>query len=274
MKQSSSVPSRVLRALAARAALGVVLFPLLGGCRDGGPRARAEAASLRRQIQGLRELLADTEKHGFFSANQLAIGIRAELLRDLLRRQLPLETVVGGRIRVRLERAEVSLESGQSLVTLQGRVSSTEGAADFADLELLGGLHRFEVQPRSGLLTARLELDRVEVQRLAAGSLERGFAQALSEALGGRSLGALGEVLPRLEIPLRLDQAVEFGGFAEGVVSVPPQRLGVRVSVARVAPLGGRLWVLLDVDAGDTSEPGAVGQAGDHSKDSDASGDA
>jgi len=170
-------------------------------------------------------------------------------LRDLLQRRLPIETVIGDELRVRLERAEVSLDSSQSLVTLQGRVSHVHGEDAFADLELLGGLQRIEVDAGSGILTARVELDHIEVQRLAAGMLERSLVQSLNESLSGRSLGALGDVLPRIEIPVRFDQAIEFRGFAEGVVSVRPKRLPVRVSVARVLPVAGRLWILLDVSA-------------------------
>jgi len=236
-----------LRALARGVLLG--LRGLLLGCRGGGPRARAEGAALRRQTEGLRELLAAADKGSLFSSDQLAIGIEAELLRDLLQRRLPIETVIGEQLRVRLEKAEVALENSQSLVTLQGRVSPVDGADAFADLLLLGGLHRLEVDAGTGILTARVELDRIEVQRLAAGMLERGLVQGINESLGGRSLGALGDVLPRIEIPVRFDQAVEFKGFAEGVVSVRPKRLPVRVSVARVIPVAGRLWILLDISA-------------------------
>lgn len=252
MKPPPRAASRTLPALAVRAGFGAVSLLLLGACRDGRPQARAEAAALRRQIQGSRELLAEVDKHGFFSAEELAIGIRAELLRDLLRRQLPLETVVGARIRLRLERADVRMEAGQSLVRLEGRVGSTESSEAFADLQVFAGLHRFEVEPQSGILTARLELDRVEVQRLSAGNVERGLARALSEGLGGRSLGDLGEVLPRLAVPLRFDPAIDFDGFEGGGVQVAPQRVPVRLSVRRVVPLEGRLWVLLDVRAGET----------------------
>jgi hypothetical protein len=242
----NETPSASSRPVIARGAVLLGLLGLLLACRGGAPRARAEGAALLRQTEGLRELIAD--KGGLFPSDQLAIGIKADLLRDLLQRHLPLETVLGDQLRVRLERAEVSLESSQSLVTLQGRVSPVQNADAFADLELLGGFRRIEVDA-GGILTARVELDRIEVQRLAAGMLERGLVDGVTEILGGRSLGALGDVLPLIEIPLRLDQQIEFAGFAEGVVSVAPKRLPVRVSVARVLPVAGRLWVLLDVSA-------------------------
>jgi hypothetical protein len=236
------------------------LLGLLPGCRGGGSRARAEGAALRRQTEGLRELLAAADKGSLFSSDQLAIGIKAELLRDLLQRRLPIETIIGDELRVRLERAEVSLDSSESLVTLQGRVSHVHGEDAFADLELLGGLDRLEVDVRTGILSARVEVDHIEVQRLAAGMLERDLVQGLNESLGGRSLGALGDVLPRIEIPVRFDQSIEFKGFAEGVVSVRPRKIPVRVSVARVIPVAGRLWILLAISAdGKALSPAAGG---------------
>src|SRR5262245_23640577 len=104
--------SRVPRPAASRGAC-LALVALLGGlgaCRGEAPRARAEAAALRRQTEGLRELIA-AGKGGLFPPDQLAIGIKAELLRDLLQRRLPIETVIGDQLRMRIERAEVSLES-------------------------------------------------------------------------------------------------------------------------------------------------------------------
>lgn len=238
----------------------LVLVGLLAACRGGGPRARAEGAALRRQTEGLRELVAAADKDRLFSPDHLAIGIKADLLRDLLQRRLPIETVVGDQLRVRLERAEVSLDGSQSLVTLQGRVSPVNGVDAFADLELLGGLQRLEVDLASGILTARVELDRIEVQRLATGMLERGLVEGLNESLSGRSLGALGDVLPRIEIPIRLDQAIEFAGFAEGVVSVRAKRVPVNVSVARVMPVAGRLWIFLEVSAEGKARSPAAGE--------------
>lgn len=205
---------------------------------------------LRRQTEGLRRLIAAADAGALFSPDQLAVGIREELVRNLLQRSLPVETVVVEQFRVRLDKADVTFESGQSLVTLQGRVSPVRSAEVFADLVVLGGLHRFEVDPRSGTLAAHFEVDRVELRQVEAGALERGLVRSLNEGLSGSGLGALGEVVPPVEVPVRFDQAIDFGGFSEGVVVVPPGRLPLHVSVARIVPVAGRLWVLLEVSAG------------------------
>ncbi|HSB61902.1 MAG TPA: hypothetical protein VLI67_09290 [Vicinamibacteria bacterium] len=230
-------------------ALLAVAGGLLLACRGGGAAARAEATMLERQASGLRELLAAAEKGSLFPPDRLAVGVRQQLVRDLLQRRLPVEAVLLEQLRVRLERADVAFEGGESIVTLAGRVTLVEGEEAFAEVALIGGLHRFDVDPGSGIVTARFDLDRVEVPRVAAGSLEPGLLRGLTEGLQGRGLAALGEVLPRVEIPVRLDQAVEFGGFSEGVVSVPGARLPLRVAVSRVVPVRGRLWIMLEIAA-------------------------
>ena len=222
---------------------------LLLACRGGGVAARAEATVLVRQTNGLRELLAAAEKGSLFPPDRLAVGVKQELVRDLLQRRLPVETVLLEQFRVRLERADVAFENGESLVTLAGRVTPVQGEDAFAEVALVGGLHRFEVDPESGMVTARFDLDRVDVPRVATGSLEPGLLRSLTEGIQGRGLAALGELLPRVEIPVRLDQAVEFEGFSEGVVSVPGARLPLRVGVSRVVPVMGRLWIMLEIAA-------------------------
>jgi hypothetical protein len=214
-------------------------------CRGRDPQARAEAAMLRRQIDGLRKL--SERKGGLFAPDRLAVGVKAELVRQLLQRRLPLESDLFAPLHIRLETAEIVFEDGESLVTLKGRVHS--GAADVggANLLLLGSLNRFEVDTRTGILTTHVELDRVEVERLDAGRLEQGVTQSVAQVIGGRSLSALGEVLPALEIPVRLDHQIDFAGLADDTLSVPPKVLPVHVAVDRAVPIGGRLWMFLGV---------------------------
>src|SRR5688572_24113558 len=157
-----------------RAAFLLVLLTAgLLGCRGDESQARAEEAVLRRQIRGLGKLLTDAEKGRLFPPDRLAIGVGHELVRDLLQRHLPLDAVPVEGLRVRLETADIVFEGGQSLVTLQGRVHPAEGEAIYTDLTLHGGLHRFEVDARAGTLRARVEVDRVDVRGMEAGSLER-----------------------------------------------------------------------------------------------------
>jgi hypothetical protein len=230
-----------MRSLAIVLALGV-----LAGCR-GESQARAEAAALRRQIRGFRQLLEDDDKGRLFPPDQLAIGVRQELVRDLLQRRLPLETTPLPALRVRLETAEITFEGGQSLVTLQGRVRALGVHDSYADLTFSGGLHAFEVDTAGGVLRARVELDRVDVRHVEGGPVERGLLESVNQTLRGRGLGAIGDVLPPVEMPIRLDQAADFPGISAGLLSVPARTLPMSVKVARVVPVAERLWIFLEV---------------------------
>jgi hypothetical protein len=236
----------LLRARARAVGTLLALAFLFAACRGHEPQARAEAARLQRQIAGLRKMIAAAEKGTLLPPDRLAVGVEAMLVRDLLQRRLPLETAIVAPWRIRIETADIVFEGGESLVTLRGRVHSGD-AANYADVLLLGGLQRFEVDAYSGMLTAHVELDRVEVERLEAGAVERSVALGVASALGGRGLSTLGDVLPSIEIPVRLEHAIDFRGVADGTVSLPPKRLPMHVFVDRAFPVAGRLWILLDV---------------------------
>jgi len=222
---------------------------VLAACQAGGPRARAEAAALRRQSETLRNLITAVEADEAFSSRHVTLGIGQELVRELLQLTLPVETVTAPDLRVRLETAQVAFESGESRVMLRGRVSRAGSPGTFADLTVHGGLHRFQVAEREGHVTARVALDRVEVRQAEAGGLRRELVDAVMEQLGAPTLASLADQIPPLAIPVRFERTLELEGASLGPFQVAPARLRFRVALAQVVALGGRLWVLLDVEA-------------------------
>ncbi len=227
------------------AALFASLLLCLPACRDA--PARGEAARLRRQIDGLRTALAEGGKESFLSADQLVVGVRQELARDLLQARLPLTTVLWERFSVNLESADVRFESSQSLITIEGRMHALAAPLNVAEFVLAGGLDRIAVDPESGLLTSRVALDRIEVKKVATGNMDPGVARTMVEGLAGQGLGATEGVIPPLEIPMRLDQTIDSRGLHDRVVFVPPGRLALQVTVKQVLPMQGRLWVILAI---------------------------
>lgn len=117
------------------AALGGA-FPT--GCRGRGPRARAEAVALRRQTHELRRLVAAVKREEVFSDRHLAVGIRQELVRDLVQLTLPIETSVPGGVTLRLHTADVAFQGGESVVTLRGLVGRTHDPKTQAELTAFG----------------------------------------------------------------------------------------------------------------------------------------
>jgi hypothetical protein len=233
-----------------RRALAVTLAVLvLAACQGGGPRARAEAKALSRQAETLRNLIAAVETDQAFSSKHVTIGIGHELVRDLLQLTLPIETVAAPDLRVRLETAEVAFDSGESRVTLRGRVSRASSPRTFADLVVYGGLHRFEVGERGGQVTARVALDRVEVRQAEAEGLSRDLVEVVLDRLGAPTLETLALQIPPIAIPVRFERTLELEAMSLGPFEVAPGSLRFRVSLVQVVALGGRLWVLVDVSA-------------------------
>jgi hypothetical protein len=205
---------------------------------------------LRRQIAELRALNKAAERGAIFPTDRLRVGVRQELVRDLLRAQLPLETTVLDRIRVRLTAADVRFERGLSLVLIEGRAHMLEAPERYADFTLAGGFHDIALDASTGQLTGRVAFDHVELRQVGSESMEPGLARTLIEALARRGLGAIGEVVPPIEIPTRLDRVIESRGFDDGRILVAPARMPLTVAVERVLPpLGGRLWIIVAVQA-------------------------
>jgi hypothetical protein len=238
-----------MNCLVARALAFALVTPTLGlaACGGGGPRARAESAALRRQAETLRNLIGAVDTDQAFSSKHVTLGIAQELVRDLLQLTLPIETEAAPDLRVRLETAQVAFESGESRVTLRGRVSRTSSPGTFADLVVHGGLHRFEVGEPAGHVRARVALERVEVRQAEAAGLRRDLVEALLDRLGVTTLEALALQIPPLAVPVRFERALELEPMSAGPFEIAPGSLRFRVALAQVVALGGRLWVLLEV---------------------------
>ncbi len=231
--------------------VAVALLPFLPACDSGGPRARAESASLRRQADALRNLIEAVEAGQAFSTKHVTLGIAQELVRDLLQLTLPVEADAPPDLHVRLETAQVSFENGESRVTLRGRESWASQPGTFADLVAFGGLHRFEVAEAesAGRVTARVALDRVEVRQAEAAGMRRDLVEAVLDRLGATTLESLAAQIPKVAMPVSFERAVELEAMSLGPFEIAPGSLRLRVSLAQVVALRGRLWVLLDVKA-------------------------
>jgi hypothetical protein len=204
---------------------------------------------LRRQARTLRGLIAASAADEAFSSRYVTLGIGQELVRDLLQLTLPVETETAPDLRLRLETAQVAFENGESRVALRGRVSRLGSPGTFADLVVHGGLHRFEVGEHAARVTARVTLDRIEVQQAEARGLRRDLVDAVIGRLGAPALQALAEQLPPLSVPVRFEQGLELEATSLGPFEVAPGSLRFRVALAEVVALRGRLWVMLEVSA-------------------------
>lgn len=243
------VGRRVRRGLTVALAASLVVACGRGNS-DEAARARREKAILDRQIPGLRELVALAEKGTLFSPDWLAIGIDEKLVQDLLAASLPQEQGIGERFKARVETAEVSFRGNQGLVTLRGRVGPREDPDTWADLTLMGGFDELKIDAGTGALTARVGLYHFEVQRAAAGGMQIGLVGSVVEELGRQRLDSLRDLVPPLQIPVRLESGLTIPGMGEGAVQMEAGELPFQLDVTRVVPLRGRLWVLIKAKAG------------------------
>lgn len=107
---------------------------------------------------------------------------------------------------------------------------------------------------RSGYLSARVALDRLEVRTGGLADARRDLLEGLVEQVGAQGLSSLADQIPPFEIPVRFDRTLDLAGATVGPVTVASAHLPLQVGVSEVVALRGRLWVLLDVSA----DPAAV----------------
>ena len=231
--------------------IGLVALLVLAGCSRGPAAApeQAEAVVLTRQIANLRQLVGAAEQKTFVSSSWLAVGVEEDVFRRVITAGLPQETTLGGRVQVRIEKATVRFSAGVPMVSLHARVSDVQSTGLFAQVAFRGGLDRVDISPE-GKLSTRVAIDQLEGADGEAGAAAGPLPRFFVDALGARGVDWLREILPPVEIPVRLDQEIVINGLSEGPVLLGPGALPVHLKVARVLALGGRLWVLFDAAVG------------------------
>jgi hypothetical protein len=205
-------------------------------------RRRGLEAALTLQVHDLHELLAKAEAHELATTGRVAIGVREDVASALLNASLPQEKTIAGLLRVRLASARPYFRGNQAAIVGDGEVQIRGTKA--APVEL--SAHLSDLRVESGTLTARFEIERFEIKDSAGHRL----ADAVLEPLVRRHLGALNGLLPTLEIPVHLEQAIAIDGLDEGVVRTRSGALPLQMTVAKAVPLRERLWVMIDVQAG------------------------
>jgi len=247
----------------AHSGTAVVLLAILlaGACGEDveSARRRAEAIVTRRQIEGLKQLVAGAESGELSTSDQIAIGIEEEIVRDILTASLPLERPVSDRFKIRLERAEVRFGDTQSVVILRGQAGLVGQSEVVVSVLLAGSLDQLHLEEGSGRLKAHIALQYFEVEKVAAGG-DRPVLRRLIDALGRESLSAFQDVVPEIEIPVKLDPSIRIKGLGRGPVAAQPGELPLHFEVARVVPLNHRLWVLLNASVGSWRSAPDVGQ--------------
>jgi hypothetical protein len=245
-----------------RIALTLLAAPSLPGCRQPAvapedPALVSELKLLERQVAGLKEAIRDAKKGELFSQNAIAIGVSEAVVQAGVAQALPIQAAVSPEFSARIDRVSVSFRSMQGSVTLAGRVWAIADPGTYADLVLLGGIHQVDIDRETGVLRAQIALDGFEVKRAAAAGMEFEWTKSLVRMLGDRGLGALRELVPDVRIPVGIERGIELPGVSGGAITIPSGRLPLEAAVARVLPLSGRLWAMIEVKTTGWERPGS-----------------
>ncbi len=119
----------------------------------------------------------------------------------------------------------------------------------------MGALEHIRVDAASGTLSAKIAVDHVDLVKVAGveslvggGSLDE-LARTVRKQIEGR--------LPDIQIPVKIEQAVELPSLTEGPVRLQGARMPLEVAVADVFAGSGRLWVAVRVVPGEVTKVGA-----------------
>ena len=239
-----------------RLPLCVFVAALALGCVGGeGPRAIISPEHLNRQIEDLRGLIHAAEQGELLPRDRLLVAVDEQTVRKLARLGLPREQVVagtGGRFRVRIDAVDVEFRDGHGLVRLDGQVFRTTGPPDevFAELAVLGRVDHVEVDEESGL-RGRVTLIGLELKRVGLFG-ESALRRRLLEGLARLSPQILSLLSDSLVLPVQLEREVRMRGTGEkGPVRIEPARFPLSARVTDLLAFDRRLWIVLDVSAGE-----------------------
>jgi hypothetical protein len=238
--------------------LAVALIAVLAGTcceRPGAPlRIVAQEEDLTRQVDDLERLVERAERGALVPNHGVVIAIGEHLVRRAVELALPREYVLEGRYRVRLEKADVTLRDGYASVRLDGRVSwigetSLVGGEISTELTLYARVEAVAADAKAGTLTARVTPYGFEIHHLRVGE-EQPRTRQLIEAVGRVLPEALSVFVTPLTFPAVLEQRLRLGPLRAGPVAVDGASVPLRMRVSDAFAQGGRLFVVVRVDAG------------------------
>jgi hypothetical protein len=225
-----------------------------GGCRsgfEGGGELRAKRVVLRRELAGLREGVAKLERgESIVPPNDVAVAIDDGLLRDLIRAQLPFELEVKG-FHATLTEVEVQFR-GSPLVRLRGSGFVKERPSLSAAVNAIGALVEVGVDPASGMLNARIAVDHIGIERAAG--LESVLSGSALDELARSLRLQLGNQLPPIQIPVKVQQSVELPAVTSGPVKIAGASMPLEVAVSSVFAGRGLLWISVSVKPGELAK--------------------
>jgi hypothetical protein len=226
-----------------------VALVALGGCRAPEPPEAAQARAIKRvledQLFHLAGVVGAARRGELLTDGHIAIGLSESFIERLLSASLPSEHVLAGRLRIKLSEVKPFFRGGVATIAFRAVVSSTDIENARVRLEMAGGLK--DVQLAKGRLLARVALVHFTVLDSFAGALGKNLVEDAVRT----HLDVIEGTIPPLEVPVALEEGVEFRGLEDGPVQVGAGRLPLEFALSRVVPVNERLWLLVNAAAGE-----------------------
>jgi hypothetical protein len=233
------------------------------GCKDkyaGGSELHARQVVLRREVEGLRKVVARLERQEpMMPQGDASIAITDSLVREIIAAQLPLDADVD-RFHVRLQDVDVVFR-GNTVVRLHGTLHPRQLPILEAQVDVIGALENLAVDPSGSTLSARIAIDHLGIEK-AAGLESFLSGSILSEM--GRSIGLeIKDHLPQVQIPIRVQQTIDLPAVTRGPVRIDGASLPLKVTVSQVTAVRGLLWVALHFEPGEMTKTADAPNAAD-----------
>ncbi len=242
--------------LAGAAAIAWPLAVLGAGCSpdQSAGELHARQVVLEREVEGLRASAAKLERgEPVFPEDAVVVSIAETLIKEFVNAQLPIGLDLDS-FHVDLKHAEARFR-GSPTVSLSGTIVNKDHPEYVGEVSALGALESIEVHATSGTLSAQLAVDHVELLRL--GGLETLLGGATVDELARTVRKQLAGRLPRVEIPVKVEQAIDLPAVTQGPVRLQGALMPLSVSVADVLAGQGVLWIAIKVVPGEMVERGA-----------------
>jgi hypothetical protein len=242
-------------------ALALVL-PACDSKFKGGGDLRAQKVVLAREVAGMREIVARLEKgQSMLPLDDIAIAIDDGLLRDLIAAQLPFEMDVD-RFHLSLTEAAAQFR-GSPVVRLRGALHLKERPDLAAAVNVIGALEDIQIEPSSSTLRARIAVDHIGIEKAAG--LEQVLSGSTMDEVARMIRLQLKDLLPPIQIPVKLQQSIELPAITTGPVRIDGARMPLQVAVSQVVAGQGRLWISVHFQPGDLVKTADAPEAGDAS---------
>ena len=204
-------------------------------------RQSAREALLSRQNAALSQLTQEAERGELLDFKDILIVVDQQLVQDLLTAVTPMEADIGGGFHVSVNSVEAVFGDGVALVQMTGTASLSDAQVG-AEVTVFGSIDAVQIEPVSGILRCNVSILAVEAkdaQVLGRNDPVGRLTEALTE-------GGLDLLLGPLEIPVRLENALDIPAVDSRRLDIQAATLPLTVAARKIKVFGGKLWVFVD----------------------------